>query len=217
MSMDLEISSEVLDSELDRFGFEQRKFAKAVGLKESDVSLYRSGGRKPTKRKARKIQEALAVANEITAKSDVPPNFNDVRWFREQIRKARGGRPPKSIKQESGSAYLREFCLHVHMSPEEFCYRVTLSPRVARADIVSLPCQRWIRAWSVAFAYELNDKLFDEFSAAFPSRDAALAALQRGAYKRLIAEVGTNKVREYLHAMILTGELESAPHDVDEN
>jgi hypothetical protein len=197
-------------------GSMQQTISALCGVPGDRISLWKHGWKTPRKEEALEVQktiEGIFLVLEIDGRK----NLSNVKVLRRRLREMGKGRKPALIPQEHGSDYIKEFSGQMHITPEEAVTRMQLASRVVNAAMISAPCQRWIKSWSVAMAQELDGVLFDTYAARFPSRQAALEAFARGAFARLVADAGPAKIKSYMAALLTTGELQKAPVDNEVN
>jgi hypothetical protein len=166
-----------------------------------------------------RIEQALADVLKVKkAHKGVALDMNDIVFLRKAIRELGRNKKPRAVPQTHGSAFIKTFCTHSHLDPEEFRQIALLRPAVLRASCVSLPCQRWIACWSSALARALgNDFLFSVYAKKFPTRDAALQSLAMAAYSLIIKEIGENRLEYYREALNVTNEVTTGSSDPHEN
>jgi transcriptional regulator with XRE-family HTH domain len=173
----------------------------------------------PTERTVRKVREALAKLKIVQQRLQerypgVTINMSDIRFIRKELRKLDGG--SKKIEQTWGADFIAKWCAN-GLTPKEFGMMAQLRAGVAEAELISAPCQRWIRASIAAIDVQLAGQMFDAYAARFGSRNEAITRLANDAFAALLAEVGKQKMLEDIQALLVTGELKAAPRDVEEN
>jgi transcriptional regulator with XRE-family HTH domain len=193
--------------------------AELADVAQSNLSSWELGrrgtlSRASVGRVAKALKDVRAVRRKFRG---VAIDMSDIRFLRRAIRALGRDKQPVKIEQKFGSKFIDEFRSHVPLGEEEFCDFLQIRASVLRAEVVSRPCQRWIRAWCGSIAAELGDQTLETFMAKFPSRQEGLEALARGAYARLVGEVTKAKLDEYFSRLLVTGEGAASPHDLDEN
>jgi len=121
------------------------------------------------------------------------------------------------IPQVYGREFVESFCARIGLTPDEFGASCQLAPGVVRAKIISAPCQRWLPAWARSIELVLGEGTFDDFAVKFTDRHAAITALARLAFARLLESAGRPTVREYMQALLLTRELKGSSADLSKN
>lgn len=175
----------------------------------------------PTMERAKAmLEDLLALKNQ---RPGVPVNWNNVSWVRSELKKMGRGKPPERIDQSlAGKKVIAAWCAKTgppdeRITPHETVVMAQVRSGVAEADVISLPCQRWLRGWMAAFDEVLAGKTFTAFAVDFTSREEALTALANRAFAVLIASAGKSQVVHYLRGLMVTGELQKAPTDIDTN
>jgi hypothetical protein len=180
------------------------------------ISLWKHGWKTPTKERALAVQrtvEGLSLLLELDGSKDM----NDIRKLRRGLREIGMNRTAQQIPQQWGTEYIERFCGLAKLTPEEFVAIAQLHPRVARAARISIPGQRWIHGWSVAIKTTIPTKninaTFEDFAADYADRSAALAALAREAFDRMLEACSREEILSHTAQLVLTGELAKAPRE----
>jgi hypothetical protein len=211
-------SGEELTARRKALGLKQKKLSQLAGPSPTVLSWWENGVRMPSRKHARQILATLGGLERLAEIHGEGFDVNaKVRKIRRQLSQIGSG--PKQIPQPNGSRFIREFCSHAKLTPEEFCACSQLATRVADAAIVSGVAQNWIRSWATAMAGILaaDKQTFADFATRFATRQAALRAIARSAFDVLLSECGREKIREYVGWLLISGELKKSPLDVEIN
>ena len=214
-----EMSGDRIAREMNRVGINQNALCALAGVAPSIMSLWRNNLRKPSAKVTQKVARTLSLLERLVElHQGVSLNMNDVGWVRRALREMGRGKPPAKIDQGlCGRKVINDWAKHAELTPHEVVVMAQLRSGVAEADVVSLPCQRWLRAWLASFDEVLAGKKFSAFAADHVSREAAITALANAAFAVLLRSAGKGKVVEYMRGLLITRELAKSPTDDFEN
>ena len=187
------------------------KAAEKFKIPNSSLNLWINGERDPAEEHARKLQWALDVmmkARALCGKTKI--DFSAVTWkdlkkmsseAYDPIPQPNGIRWGTSLGRDVWLLARRLFLILPNSIPGSYVAQQSCR---RRRSVGSAPRRPWSRCNWPVYASRCMPKRF-------PSRVAAVEAIGNAAFVVLIAEVGREKMLEYLSALLVTGEIRQSP------